>query len=145
MLTWRDVARRAGVVAGRSGAGLLVLTIIGVLVWLPGGAAAGGTAPSNTALPVLSGKAVDGQLLETTNGTWSGTTPITYTYQWQACNRQGKESHKFAVGYGTELPRDIGRRRRDGACGRHGEKRSGDGGGGVCRDGRSRTGTASRA
>ncbi|HLM87302.1 MAG TPA: hypothetical protein VK272_14065 [Solirubrobacteraceae bacterium] len=68
-----------------------MLVVVGVLVWLPGGADAGGTAPSNTALPVLSGKAVDGQLLETTKGTWSGTEPITYTYQWQACNRQGKE------------------------------------------------------
>ncbi len=91
MLAWREIARRVGVAGGRSGAEVLVLAIVGVLVWLPGGAAAEGTAPSNTALPVVSGKAVDGQLLETTNGTWSGTTPITYTYQWQACNRQGKE------------------------------------------------------
>ncbi len=76
--------------ARRLGPGALVVAVC-VLAWLSGGANAGGTAPSNTALPVLSGKAVDGQLLETTTGTWSGTTPIAYTYQWQACNRQGKE------------------------------------------------------
>ena len=58
--------------------------------------------PSNTALPVVSGKAVDGQLLETTNGTWSGTEPITYTYQWQVCNRQGKECENLPSA--TESP-----------------------------------------
>ncbi len=73
------------------GAGALVLAVLYGLIWLAGGATASGSPPSNTALPVVSGKAVDGQLLETTNGTWSGSTPITYTYQWQACNRQGKE------------------------------------------------------
>ncbi len=73
------------------GAGALVLVVLCVLIWLVGGATASGSPPSNTALPVVSGKAVDGQLLETTNGTWSGSTPITYTYQWQSCNRQGKE------------------------------------------------------
>ncbi len=73
------------------GAGALVLAVLCALIWLAGRAIASGSPPSNTALPVVSGKAVDGQLLEATNGTWSGSTPITYTYQWQACNRQGKE------------------------------------------------------
>ncbi|MGD0454005.1 MAG: hypothetical protein ABSB69_10445 [Solirubrobacteraceae bacterium] len=59
--------------------------------------AVAGTAPSNTALPTVSGKAVDGQLLETTNGTWSGTEPITYAYQWQVCNRQGKECENLPL------------------------------------------------
>jgi hypothetical protein len=68
-----------------------MFAVVCVLAWFPGRADAGGTEPSNTALPVVSGKAVDGQLLETTNGTWSGTIPITFAYQWQACNRQGKE------------------------------------------------------
>ncbi len=75
----------------RSACGAFVIAFGGALALLAGGALASGTVPSNTALPTVSGKAVDGQLLETTNGTWSGTEPITYAYQWQMCNRQGKE------------------------------------------------------
>jgi len=39
--------------------------------------------PSNTVAPVISGTATVGQILSTTNGTWTGTTPITFTYHWQ--------------------------------------------------------------
>jgi hypothetical protein len=42
--------------------------------------------PSSVVFPVISGSGVIGQTLSTTNGTWSGTLPITYTYQW---NRNG--------------------------------------------------------
>ncbi len=45
-----------------------------------------GAVPANTALPVISGTAKEGQLLSATTGTWSGTAPITYTYQWQSCS-----------------------------------------------------------
>jgi hypothetical protein len=40
-------------------------------------------APSNTVAPVISGTAVVGQVLSSTTGTWSGTAPITYSYQWR--------------------------------------------------------------
>jgi hypothetical protein len=43
----------------------------------------GGEPPVNTIAPVVSGTGVVGQTLTTTNGTWSGTLPFTYTYQWQ--------------------------------------------------------------
>ncbi len=46
-------------------------------------------APANTAVPVISGSANDGQTLTSSNGTWTGTTPITYGYQWQHCNSTG--------------------------------------------------------
>lgn len=39
-------------------------------------------APSNTVLPTISGTATVGQMLTAATGTWSGTTPITYTYAW---------------------------------------------------------------
>lgn len=44
---------------------------------------AGGATPPpvNTVAPVVSGNAVVGQTLTTTNGTWSNT-PTSYTYQW---------------------------------------------------------------
>jgi hypothetical protein len=41
------------------------------------------TAPSNTAAPTVSGTAQVGQTLTAANGSWSGSTPIAYTYQWQ--------------------------------------------------------------
>lgn len=41
--------------------------------------------PTNTAPPVVSGEARQGQTLTTSNGTWSSTTTITYTYAWQRC------------------------------------------------------------
>ncbi len=47
-------------------------------------------APSNTALPVISGTAQDGQTLSATTGEWAGTPPLSYTYQWQSCNAAGE-------------------------------------------------------
>ena len=39
--------------------------------------------PVNTVAPVVSGTATVGELLSTTDGTWTGAPPITFTYQWQ--------------------------------------------------------------
>lgn len=47
------------------------------------------TAPSNTAPPAVSGTASVGSTLTTSNGTWTGTDPITFTYAWQRCNATG--------------------------------------------------------
>jgi sugar lactone lactonase YvrE len=46
--------------------------------------------PSNTAAPVLTGTAKDGQTLTASTGTWTGTPTISYTYQWQTCNTAGE-------------------------------------------------------
>jgi hypothetical protein len=45
-------------------------------------------APSNTAVPVVSGSAQQGQTLTTSRGSWSGS-PTSYAYQWQACDSSG--------------------------------------------------------
>src|SRR6478752_4219670 len=46
-------------------------------------------APKNSQPPVVSGTPEIGKELTTTNGTWSGTTPLTFTYQWRRCDKIG--------------------------------------------------------
>jgi hypothetical protein len=45
--------------------------------------------PSNTQPPAVSGTPQVGKDLTTTNGTWTGTAPISYTYQWRRCDETG--------------------------------------------------------
>ena len=40
------------------------------------------TVPVNTVSPAITGTAQEGQTLSCSTGTWTGTAPITYTYQW---------------------------------------------------------------
>jgi hypothetical protein len=60
-------------------------------VLLLGGAAQGAhrTAPANTASPTISGSATVGATLTASSGSWSGTTPMTFSYRWQRCNSGG--------------------------------------------------------
>ena len=46
-------------------------------------------APVNTVRPALSGTARDGQTVQTSTGTWTGTAPITYTFAWRRCDTSG--------------------------------------------------------
>jgi hypothetical protein len=46
-------------------------------------------APSNTGPPVVSGTPEVGKELTTTNGTWSGSTPLSFSYQWRRCDKTG--------------------------------------------------------
>ena len=48
-----------------------------------GGAPPAPVPPTDIAAPIISGSNVVGQLLTTTDGTWTGTAPIAYTYQWK--------------------------------------------------------------
>ncbi len=52
-------------------------------------AVAPATAPVNTAAPAVSGPAQAGQILVTSAGSWAGSPPPTFTYQWQRCNSSG--------------------------------------------------------
>jgi Concanavalin A-like lectin/glucanases superfamily len=45
--------------------------------------------PANTTLPAISGSTVQGQVLSSTNGSWTDN-PTSYAYQWQDCNSSGE-------------------------------------------------------
>jgi len=45
--------------------------------------------PANTALPTVTGSTLEGGTLTANVGTWTGTAPLTYSYQWQRCDAQG--------------------------------------------------------
>ena len=54
-----------------------------------GGAKVAATPPSNTSAPTISGSVQQSKALTASSGSWTGTTPITFTYQWQRCNTSG--------------------------------------------------------
>src|SRR6266567_3448019 len=63
---------------------LLVLMLVGA-----GSAAAETARPQNTVRPTISGAAKQGEVLVADPGTWTGTQPITFTYQWRRCDTNG--------------------------------------------------------
>jgi hypothetical protein len=67
----------------------VLATAIGAVFGAPGSGRAAGTPPKNNTEPSISGTAQQGQTLTADHGDWSGTAPITYSYQWQRCNTAG--------------------------------------------------------
>ncbi len=73
-------------------AGLLAVAalVIGAVFGGAGsGNAASSAAPTNQAPPTVSGTTEVGSTLTATSGSWNGTTPITYSYQWRRCGANG--------------------------------------------------------
>jgi thermitase len=54
-----------------------------------GGGGTTGKAPSNTVAPTIAGTAETGKMLSANAGTWNGTTPLAYAYQWRRCDSAG--------------------------------------------------------
>ena len=48
-------------------------------------------APWNQTRPIISGAVEAGATLSVSTGTWNGTPPLSYAYQWESCNPQGQE------------------------------------------------------
>lgn len=72
----------------------------------------GGTAPTNSSPPAISGIATDGQELRVIPGEWSGSTPITHSYQWRRCDSAGANCVDIASATGTSYTltaADVGR------------------------------------
>lgn len=67
----------------------LVVLLAALLVVAAPVAPAQAVAPSPTGLPVVSGQARAGQNLSSTNGTFTGTAPMTYTRRWARCDEDG--------------------------------------------------------
>jgi len=53
------------------------------------GTAAAQVKPTNTSPPTISGTPAVGATLTADPGSWTGTEPITFAYQWRRCNRTG--------------------------------------------------------
>jgi hypothetical protein len=89
MLTEAGRGRRLRRRSPFAGSGLIALGALAGLLAVQGGSAQSGTAPKNTGQPTISGVAEQGRTLTTSNGTWSGTTPITFQYRWLRCDTTG--------------------------------------------------------
>jgi len=79
----------------------------------PTGIVASATAPVNTSAPQLTGTLKQGSTLTVTSGSWTGTAPITYSYEWQRCNGQGSNCTPFKSGSDTTYTlssADVGNR-----------------------------------
>ena len=80
---------------------------------LPTAAVQGGatTPPTNTVRPSVTGTAQQGQTLTANPGTWSGTQPITYAYQWRQCTSTGTSCVDLTGATATTYvpgPADVG-------------------------------------
>jgi hypothetical protein len=64
--------------------------------------------PANTELPAISGTAVEGHTLTTSTGSWAGTEPFSYAFQWQRCNVSGESCSNIAGATGESYSLTAG-------------------------------------
>jgi hypothetical protein len=70
-------------------------------------------APTATAEPTVVGTPVVGQALHATNGTWSGTPPLQFTYRWRRCHGAGEPDASDCRTIGGAATEDYTLRRAD--------------------------------
>jgi hypothetical protein len=72
-------------------------------------------APVSAQRPDVSGTAREGDLLVTTEGTWRGPGPMTYTHRWLRCDARGQDCEPIGGAFGTAYlvsAADVGRKLR---------------------------------
>jgi hypothetical protein len=69
--------------------GLTALAIGSIFGTAQNSVAASKVAPNNTAPPTITGTPRVGSTLTSSDGTFTGTAPLTYTYQWRRCDENG--------------------------------------------------------
>ena len=68
-------------------------------------------APSNTSAPSISGTVEDGSTLTADPGSWDGTGPIDFDYQWRRCDAAGANCVDISGATGSTyelVPADVG-------------------------------------
>ena len=70
--------------AAAGAAAMAVASAVGIA-----GASTAANPPTVRSLPFIAGQAVVGRTVTARNGSWGGTKPLTYTYQWRRCGAGG--------------------------------------------------------
>ena len=86
---WQPRLRHAGIARRLVIASVVMLALAVVAAAGMAATNRSSAVPANTKPPVVSGTPQIGKNLTTTNGTWSGTTPFEFTYQWRRCDKTG--------------------------------------------------------
>jgi uncharacterized protein YukE len=78
----------------------LILSVCVVALVVVGTAAAttsrAAVAPTNSSTPTITGTMKTGNSVKADPGTWNGSAPITYQYQWQICGTDGNNCHAIS-------------------------------------------------
>ena len=73
----------------RASLGAALVLVGGLAVFAGSGVAASTSLPTNTSPPTISGTPMQGDKLTANPGSWTGTTPLNFTYHWQRCDASG--------------------------------------------------------
>jgi len=80
---------------------LRALALVALAALVVAGAAFAATrhtvvAPTNHTAPTISGDATVGSTLTANPGTWNGSSPMSFQYQWQVCGNNGQNCHAIS-------------------------------------------------